>query len=264
MMRFLKVILGLACWVCDRFATPVGRRRPRPIVLYYHDVPTQDVKRFERQMEIIRSRMRPVALSNLDVCQLDRAVAVTFDDSLLSFARHAVPILHEKNIPATVFAVASLSGRRPDWHGAQYSPEERVMSSELVKQLPGLISVGSHTMTHRNLAEASSEDALWELAESRRTLEKVTGGPIEIFSFPYGSHNEVLVKMCQQVGYRKVFTSQPETVCVGQYAIGRFGVDPSDSWLEFRLKLAGAYRWLPFAIAAKRVALDAVRYVKLN
>jgi len=34
--------------------------------------------------------------------------------------------------------------------------------------------------------------------------------------------------------------------------VGRVRVDPTDSPIEFRLKLLGAYRWLPLAFSWKR------------
>ncbi len=41
--------------------------------------------------------------------------------------------------------------------------------------------------------------------------------------------------------------------------MGRVRVDPTDWPLEFHLKLMGAYRWLPMAIALKRRLLATVR-----
>jgi hypothetical protein len=40
--------------------------------------------------------------------------------------------------------------------------------------------------------------------------------------------------------------------CPGEFVLGRISVEPTDWALEFRLKLLGAYRWLPQAIALKR------------
>jgi hypothetical protein len=43
-----------------------------------------------------------------------------------------------------------------------------------------------------------------------------------------------------------------------EFVTGRVGVSPTDWPMEFRLKLAGAYRWLPYAFAWKRRILSLV------
>jgi hypothetical protein len=46
-------------------------------------------------------------------------------------------------------------------------------------------------------------------------------------------------------------------------AIGRIGVTPHDWPLEYRLKVIGAYQWLPLAIAAKRWVRRVLRRLPL-
>ena len=45
--------------------------------------------------------------------------------------------------------------------------------------------VGSHTMTHPNVAQVSVDDARSELAESKLKLEKELGEPVEHFAYPH-------------------------------------------------------------------------------
>ena len=63
--------------------------------------------------------------------------------------------------------------------------------------------------------------------------------------------------MAGEAGYRRVFLSDP-LWCAWEpemIAIGRIDVTPRDWPLQYRLKVCGAYQWLPLAIAAKRRVL---------
>jgi hypothetical protein len=41
-----------------------------------------------------------------------------------------------------------------------------------------------------------------------------------------------------------------------EFVTGRIDVQPTDWQIEFRLKVLGAYRWLPHAFAVKRALLN--------
>jgi len=60
--------------------------------------------------------------------------------------------------------------------------------------------------------------------------------------------------MARESGYEKVFTVEPK--CdeseMKDFVVGRVRVDPSDWRLEYRLKLLGAYRWLPLVSLVKQ------------
>jgi hypothetical protein len=62
------------------------------------------------------------------------------------------------------------------------------------------------------------------------------------------------VTWCREAGYQRVFSIEP-TVTVtksAEYVTGRVVADSTDWTLEFRLKVLGAYRWLPAAYRIKR------------
>jgi peptidoglycan/xylan/chitin deacetylase (PgdA/CDA1 family) len=98
------------------------------------------------------------------------------------------------------------------------------------------------------------EEARREIIDSRRTLESMLGHRVMEFSFPFGGFNERLVEVCREAGYERAYTTLPAFVSgqPGEFVVGRVRVDPTDWPLEFRLKLAGAYRWLPLVFSLKR------------
>ena len=77
---------------------------------------------------------------------------------------------------------------------------------------------------------------------------------MELFSFPYGSWSPDLVARGREAGYRRLFTSLPVPVLGGEDSsvVGRVSVGPDDWPVEFRLKVLGAYRWVPTASKLKR------------
>ena len=96
------------------------------------------------------------------------------------------------------------------------------------------------------MTSLSEEAATAELRKSRIDLEAILGRPVALFAFPYGRHNESLVRWCKEAGYQRVFTIQPKLAFseAGEFVTGSCAVSPTDWPLEFKLKLLGAYQWL--------------------
>lgn len=65
--------------------------------------------------------------------------------------------------------------------------------------------IGSHTMTHPNVAHVSAADARFELTESKLKLEKELGQPVKHFSYPHPAlspqWNEATLKITDELGY---------------------------------------------------------------
>jgi peptidoglycan/xylan/chitin deacetylase (PgdA/CDA1 family) len=225
------------------------------VVLYYHGVPPRYQRQFEEQMRLVAICTNPVALSGLTrLPENTHSVAITFDDAVESFAANAVPSLVRWNIPATVFAVSDQLDTRPNWGDSYYPPEERLMSADRLRGLPDLISVGSHTLTHPNLVELSLEAAALEITHSREKLESMLQRPVLWFCFPYGAFDDSTVRLCREAQYQRAFTTEPRLITGNreEFVVGRIEADPWDWWLEFRLKIMGAYCWQPWARALKR------------
>lgn len=256
-LRVLK--LGISCvyFVFER-ASELLLRKPRTascVILYYHSVPAAYRSQFERQMMLIADRGIFTDLYSLDkLPEGQRRVAITFDDALATFAENAVPVLLKHKVPATVFVVTDCLGTKPEFGESYYSADERIMSVEQLRALPALISVGSHTLTHPNLTELAAADAAREIGESRQRLASLLDRDVRWFCFPYGACNASTTEQCRAAGYERVFTTEPKpfTPGSGEFAVGRFEADPWDWPLEFRMKIAGAYRWEPWARAWKR------------
>jgi peptidoglycan/xylan/chitin deacetylase (PgdA/CDA1 family) len=228
----------------------LGRPAPaRAVVLYYHAVRPELGAAFSRQMDLLLRHARPWRAETTLPPGSGRHVAVTFDDGYASVVGHALPALKRRAIPFTVFFPTGSWNSRPAWVRDPAHPffHERVLSREELRTLAAepLVTIGSHSINHPNFLRLDPVTAEREFRESRQELEALLGRPVELFSFPHGAHDERLVRQAREAGYRRVFTIEPEQVdpAAPGVTVGRVAVEPDDWPLEFRLKLAGAYRW---------------------
>ena len=262
-MRQFKLLVSLMVFVADGVLGTVGRvlgmrRPPRCVVLFYHSVMDDQRERFARQMDTVLRHARLV--NPATPAPLERGVdyvAITFDDANANIIVNALPTLRRRGIPAMIFVISDRLGVIPDWEnfGPDYTPEERTMTAEQLKALPteGL-HFGSHTRTHPVLTKLDESKARDELINSRRELETLLGRAIEAFSFPYGAYNGRLIQLCREAGYERVFTTDPVFAFQRKddFVVGRVAAEPTDGGLEFRLKMAGAYRWVKAASDLKQ------------
>ncbi|MGA7784742.1 MAG: polysaccharide deacetylase family protein [Candidatus Acidiferrales bacterium] len=249
----------VASWLRSLIVRLAGRELPGScVVLYYHAVPVQHKPRFERQMDDLMRIAEPISAARRSPLESGkRYVVITFDDAYRNILANALPGLVARRIPVTVFVVPEMLGRTPHLSDSSTSSsdERKVMSVEDLQSLPSeSVTIGSHSLTHPDLTTLSPKEALYELAESKRVLEDVVQRPVQLFCFPYGAFSEELFRLCQEVGYERVFTTIPQSAFSdpGEFVTGRVRVDPTDWQIEFRLKLFGAYCWLPLAWTIKR------------
>ena len=262
--RLLKLSVALVFYLCTEVRNAIGRsakRTPSPtcVVLHYHSIRPEHRLLFAAQMDALKRLTTPIpADCKTPLAAGQHYAIVTFDDGFSSVVENAVPELVRRRIPATIFVVSDLLGATPTWDslGHDYILREQLISAEQLQGLPAdLIRVGSHGLSHQFLPSVSEEQARNELSESRKKLSDILSTEITLFSFPYGAFNNRLIELCRAAGYKRAFTILPSLALKDpqELVTGRIAVEPTDWALEFRLKLLGAYRWLPSAFALKQV-----------
>jgi peptidoglycan/xylan/chitin deacetylase (PgdA/CDA1 family) len=259
--RVLKVCIGLAFYLASetwRAVLRVFGRTPTPnlVVIYYHHVPAGQRERFARQLDQLQRSTTALRADQKELLTPNgRYSMVTADDAWKSFADNAVPELIRRNIPVSIFAISNRLGQSVD--GVTF---DRLVSADELRGLDAnVVTIGSHTANHAVMTTLDEPDAVRELRESREQLGSILGHDVTSFCFPYGEYRDDLISLCREAGYNRVFTCEPVLANPTEYALGRVRVD-ADNWpLEFYLKLMGAYRWLPMAIALKRKLLATIR-----
>lgn len=120
--------------------------------------------------------------------------------------------------------------------------EDKMLSWDDVRTMAqsGLISIGSHTVTHSVLTMMEASQVEEEVTRSRQELEAVMGHSPTLFSYPMGQFQDLHKETLRRAGYLYAFTggrglNRPTT---DPYALKRMGCDLFPFHL-FGLYLAG-------------------------
>lgn len=246
--RLLKLSIALLYGMGAIF-----RKKETLIVLCYHEVTFQQKKPFIKQLNLLKNKTKTVfADAPFLEKNLMQRVAVTFDDGFANLLENAFPAMKERNIPATIFIPSICLGKNPAWlkETTHENKSELLMSEQQLKEISNQILIGSHSLSHADLTDKNT-DIAFELVESKKHLERLLNSKVELLAFPYGRSNEKVRNIAKQVGFKRVFNADPileET----DFFMGRVDVSPNDWEIEFRLKILGAYAWLPKAIELKK------------
>lgn len=194
----------------------VRRHYVVPILMYHYFDPgslTKDMLNvrpdiFERQMRFLKTH-------NYNVVPLERipdlirgkkippkTIAITMDDGYKNNYIYAFPVLKKYNLPATIFLIVNEIGRR----------QNDRLSWEEIKEMrdSGLITFGSHTLSHPVLTEVKSEQKLKsEIFDSKKELEEKMGCKVNMFSYPEGFLNDNIKKMVIDAGYTLAVATIP-------------------------------------------------------
>ena len=148
----------------------------------------------------------------------ERAVALTFDDAFASVATDAAPLLAERGLRATVFAVAGAIGGINAW--PTQAPGTPVAQLADAEQLGALAAagweIGAHGMRHAPLARISGAEASVEIVDSKVALEQTLQLEVDSFALPYGARpgataRELLAKTYGAVCTTRLGSAGPGT-----------------------------------------------------
>jgi peptidoglycan/xylan/chitin deacetylase (PgdA/CDA1 family) len=93
-------------------------------------------------------------------------------------------------------------------------PIHRCLSEEELAKLTegGLVDVGAHSRSHRELAGLPLAEQRREIDTSKRTLEDATGRPVVQFSYPHGSCTHATRRLVRESGFHCACSSLRDVV----------------------------------------------------
>jgi peptidoglycan/xylan/chitin deacetylase (PgdA/CDA1 family) len=120
--------------------------------------------------------------------------------------------------------------------GAPPAPLEmlwRLLDEDGVRRLAAspLAAIGSHGVRHLALHACGAEEALRELRESKAWLERAAGREVAALAFPYGAHDDGVLRMARDTGYRHLVADGPLSASAPDLQ-GRLTVNPFISWVN--------------------------------
>lgn len=123
--------------------------------------------------------------TNTDIDPEKPMVALTFDDGPGKYTEELLDILAEYEVKATFFMIGS---QIDDYTEAVKRMEEE--GHELA----------GHTWSHRQLTKLSDEEMTDQIMTTRAKIYEVTGVDATLLRPPYGSYNDKVKKVCQELG----------------------------------------------------------------
>ena len=191
---------------------------------------------FERQMRyLVDNGYQVVGLEDI-VASLrngsalpPRAVALTFDDGYMDFRQAAYPVLKRYGLKATSFVITDFVGRNG------------YLTWDAIKEMAagGLVTFGSHTLSHPDLSTLPPALAERQIRESKRVLEDRLGSRVTLFSYPAGRYNDTVVRLVEEAGYLAAVTTRYGNLHNANeiYLLKRIRIDGRDSLGTFASKL---------------------------
>ena len=206
--------------------------------------------RFVAQLEWLTKRYEVVSLRRV-LDALDGrgalpkyALALTFDDGFRNFLTVAAPLLRDRKLEASQFVVTDWVNRR---NGApvpaQWTPSDEELSlswDEVASIHDARFEVGSHTCSHRSLAEIPAGDMDRELRESLAQVRRVASPPVAL-AYPKGSYNDQVAERARELGYSCGLTTDGgfNSLQQDRFRLRRTLVGDHDDEATFAARLSG-------------------------
>jgi len=130
--------------------------------------------------------------------------SITYDEGLQKLLEYVLPLHRRYGIPGHVCLVASQVGIPRNVPGSSYNGMMILSREELDMLAREGWGVSCHGMTH---ASITTQNAEYEVVESRRTLEKALGIPVKVFCVP-GTNNSYPAAraVAEKGGYKAILT----------------------------------------------------------
>jgi len=210
---------------------------------------------FRAFCEMMQTRFRVVPLSEL-VAILEngtkpppRTVALTFDDCYRDNL-FAARTLAEFHLPATFFIPTRFVGTDHVFSWDQGLRPLANLNWDEVREMASLgHDIGSHTVSHPNMADLTNEEALRELVESRETLQDQLRRPIRYFAYPFGGLRNFRAEqlpLVREAGYDACFSGYGGFVYPNMRGkiLPRDGIPYFRSLLNLEVHLTGCLDWM--------------------
>ena len=249
----------------------LGKKRIR--ILLYHrvcDLPEEagfafyvTPAKFSQQMEFLsRNGFNVMTLNELTDYRDGynnlplKSIVITFDDGYSDNYVNAFPILQRYNLKATFFVVTDYINSDSifpwlnlDKGSLQHYQADKASWLPLTRQnildmAAHGASFGAHTKTHCTLDSVEESEAIEELVDSRKCLEKILSTSVRCLSYPYGRVNNRIKNLAKEAGYRVAVAGVgSNTLRTDPFELRRITVQQQDSLAKFKRQIEGAYDW---------------------
>lgn len=172
-------------------------------VLRYHSVggglyDNVPVEQFRRDIGYLSEQYDIVDLPDVLEPGDRKRIALTFDDGYRDFYYNVVPVLHEYEVPATVFVIADAVDDPEFNHNDRFEYEYMTRAELLSLVDDPFVTVGNHTATHPNLVETPTHRLEPEIVGAKQRLESMLGISVERFCYPFNRYDERATELVRE------------------------------------------------------------------
>ncbi len=252
----------------DDFKVNPSKTAPEIKVLMYHRVLPEGTKDREYRWSVSQNELRKHLwllekwgytfisfqdhfLATTGRLLLPKKPAIlTLDDGYNEIFYHALPILKDFGVRATVFVLGDRSVKTNRWDVSDGYPEVPLVDDDMLIELHKMgFEIGSHGMRHVDLTTIGRNDAWEEIAGSKSALEELIHAPVTTFAYPYGATNTDLERMVRTAGYDYGCGSfsGPPKFSTNLFNIRRIQVTSESNLLGFGIRMLtpyAYYRWI--------------------
>lgn len=140
---------------------------------------------FDNQLKwIIENGYTPIFADELSSNNFEKPIIITFDDGYIDNYNVVFKLIKKYKVKITIFVVTNMINSKHH------------LTSDQIKEMSasGLVSIQSHTVSHKNLTKLSNSELNTELDKSRRKIYELTGKYPTAIAYPYGKVNSQVIK----------------------------------------------------------------------
>lgn len=170
----------------------------------------------------------------------EKPILLTFDDGFKDFYDRAFPELLKRGMRAVIYALGDSRMRTSIWDRDTGFGVHPLMNSSDLRELRSYgFEIGSHTLSHADLAKLPHDEARREIARSKSELEQTLGEEIISFSYPFGNLTPTTKMLVGETGYSYACAAYtgPKTFLEDPLEIWRIGVDGTVTDAGFLVRL---------------------------
>lgn len=117
-----------------------------------------------------------------------RAVILSFDDGHNNHYTQAFQILKKHNMKGVFFIISDKPGNDDNY----------ATWDQIAEMAQGGMEIGSHTVSHLNLADLSDDEIEKELVDSKKLIAEKAGVPVISLCYPAGKYDDRVIEIASQ------------------------------------------------------------------
>lgn len=163
----------------------------------------------ENKYEFIQINNLLNLIKNRKHKELRKKIVITFDSGYKNFIEVGFNVLNKYNIPATIFLVTEMIGKKAYW--IVRGKNHYILSNNDINYLQSHnITFGSHSALHCNLTMLRNHEIYQQLKESYETIKQLGETTIPL-AYPWGQWSSKVIDHAKAIGYSGAVTSSELT-----------------------------------------------------